>query len=332
MFNLLLTSVGRRVELVRSFRRAYGALGLAGRIVATDIDSLAPAMHVVDGAHLVPKVHSPDYIPALVALCEEESINLVLPLIDPDIPVLADHRGQIEATGATLGVVTSTGAAISGDKWLACKFFRELGLATPDSWLPDPLDQIPDQFPLFIKPRNGSAAQNAFPLRTRDELRFFSKYVPNPIIQQHLDGPEITSDVVCDTQGNVQAVVSRRRIAVRSGEAIKSVTMDDPRIQEACVEIARALPAIGPITVQCMMHEGQPHFIEINARLGGGVPLAIAAGVDIPQLILAASTGQWQPTGHLPAYQVGLHMTRFDESFFLGECERAELPRDYLRS
>ena len=42
--NILFTSVGRRVELVRAFRRAYERLKLAGRIVAVDIDPLAPCL------------------------------------------------------------------------------------------------------------------------------------------------------------------------------------------------------------------------------------------------------------------------------------------------
>ena len=42
--NVLFTSAGRRVELMRAFRKAYKQLGLRGSIVATDIDPLAPAL------------------------------------------------------------------------------------------------------------------------------------------------------------------------------------------------------------------------------------------------------------------------------------------------
>ena len=102
----------------------------------------------------------------------------------------------------------------------------------------------------------------------------------------YLPGPEITNDVVCDLDGKVLSVVSRQRIRVRGGEVTVGKTVFDPAIAHACVRIAEMLPAVGPITVQCMMKrtpDGEaPAFTEINARLGGGVPLGISAGADSP--------------------------------------------------
>jgi carbamoyl-phosphate synthase large subunit len=50
MLNVLFTSAGRRVELLRAFRRAYATLGLDGRVVAVDVDPLAPALSAADRA------------------------------------------------------------------------------------------------------------------------------------------------------------------------------------------------------------------------------------------------------------------------------------------
>ena len=44
--NILFTSVRRRVELLRSFHRAYAALGLQGKIIAIQRIFLAPATSV----------------------------------------------------------------------------------------------------------------------------------------------------------------------------------------------------------------------------------------------------------------------------------------------
>ena len=65
MPNVLLTSVGRRVELTRLCRRAYERLGLNGSVVATDMDALAPALQTVDRPYTVPRVSSSDYIDAI---------------------------------------------------------------------------------------------------------------------------------------------------------------------------------------------------------------------------------------------------------------------------
>lgn len=328
--NVLFTSVGRRVELLRAFRQAYQSLALQGQIVATDIDPLAPALQLADRPYIVPRLDSPGYVPTLVEICRREQVGVVFPLIDPDIPVLARHRAVIEATGARLAVVPEASVATVNDKWRTTQFFQNLGLPTPRSWLPEQLDPASAEYPLFVKPRGGSAAKNTFKARNARELAFFLDYVPDALIQEFLPGPEITNDVICDLNGDILAVVSRRRIEVRWGEVAKGVTMYDPQIADACVKIARALPAIGPITVQCMLKDGIPHFTEINARLGGGVPLGIAAGADSPRWLLARAAGLPIEIPPLGSYRIGLYLTRFDESFFLSEDERARLASHHL--
>jgi carbamoyl-phosphate synthase large subunit len=330
--NVLFTSVGRRVELLRAFRRAYDSLGLAGNIIATDIDFLAPALQVADQYYIVPRLTEPDYIPKLVEICRDENVHLVFPLIDPDIPVMAQHCCELEATGARLAVVPPTAAAITADKWLTVGFFRRLGLPVPHSWLPAQLEPARAEYPLFIKPRCGSASNGAYVVRDKNELVFFAGYVHNPIIQEFLPGPEITNDVICDLDSQVLQVVSRQRIEVRWGEVAKGVTVYDPIIIQACVRIAQALPAIGPITVQCMLKDGVAHFTEINARFGGGVPLGIAAGADAPRWLLARAAGipvDIPPLGQA-CWQIGLYLTRCDDSFFLTEAQPPQLAQHFV--
>ena len=319
MVNIMFTSVGRRVELMKCFRRAYDAIGISGHIVGTDIDPLAPALQVVDTPYIVPRLSDPAYISTLTEICRQEQIDIIFPLIDPDILVLAARRAEIEATGARIAVVSSEAAEITADKWRTTTFFQDLGLPTPQSWLPEHILPNHLDFPVFIKPRQGSAAKYTFKVHDAEELRFFINYVPEPIIQEYLPGPEITNDIICDLSGEVLGVASRQRIEVRWGEVAKGVTIHNPTIMEGCVRIAQALPAVGPITVQCMMKNGVPHFTEINARMGGGLPLAIAAGVNAPLWLLARAAGMDIEIPPLGTYRTGLYMTRFDDSFFLME-------------
>ena len=276
--NILLTSVGRRVELVRSFRAAYQRLGMTGKILATDTDWLAPAAHLVDRCFVVPPTPSSEYPQSIRKICREHQVRLVLPLIDPDIPILSRIASELFTTETIAGVVEPQAAEIGADKWQTCRFFAELGLETPKSWQGDEPPRAPE-FPLFVKPTNGSAAVNTFRVLNQQQLDFFRGYVPNCLIQEFIQGTEITTDVLCDFDGNFVTLVSRQRIAVRGGEAIKSVTVHHPEISAACRKIAAKLPARGPITVQCILRDGRPFFTEINSRLGGGLPLAVAAGV-----------------------------------------------------
>lgn len=328
--NLLFTSAGRRVELLRAFKNAYQVLELKGHIIGLDIDPIAPALNAVDRPYIVPRLTHPDYLKTLCQICLREKVDLIFPLIDPDIPFLAKHHESLAETGAKAVVVPKAAAGIAADKWQTAHFFRNLNLTTPRSWLPEQSHAIDVDYPLFIKPRSGSASNHAYKVKNAKELKFFLDYVPNPIIQEYLAGPEITNDVVCDLNGEIISVVTRRRIEVRWGEVAKGVTVYEPKVIEACTTIARALHAIGPITVQCIMKNGIPYFTEINARVGGGVPLGIAAGADWPKWLLARFAGIPIEIPPLGSYEKGLYLSRFDDSFFFTEAHVEKMASRHL--
>ena len=57
----------------------------------------------------------------------------------------------------------------------------------------------------------------------------------------------------------------------------------------------------------------------------GASRVGFAAGMRSPQWLLAQAAGMAVDLPELGAYEVGLYMTRFDESVFLREEERAAL-------
>lgn len=317
--SILLTSAGRRVELIRAFKRAQAELGSRGRVIAVDIDPLAPALHDADCSYVVPPTSDPGYVDALLAVCRKEGVKLVFPMIDPDIPVLARHRDAFESAGARAVVAPEEAVMTGADKWRTFEFFKHNGIPTPHTCLPDSIDT--KELPVFVKPRYGSASQDTFVARDTDQLRFFLGYVQDPIVQDYIQGVEITSDVICDFDGNVLSVVSRRRLTTRSGEVSRGITVRDERIERDCVEIARKLKAIGPLNVQCFVSGDDLSFTEVNLRFGGGSPLAIAAGADFPKWLIALADNGAVEIPPLGSYQLGLYLTRFDDSFFLSQTE-----------
>ncbi len=321
--NVLFTSVGRRVELMRAFRNAYKELELRGTIVATEIDPLAPALQDVDRYYMVPRMDDERYLPTLADICRQESIQLIFPLIDPDIPALAQGSELFEQEGARLTSLFEPEATIANDKSLTHDFFKSIEVPTPRTWRGTPDGAF--EFPLYIKPSIGSAGKGGRKVEDQASLEHALSQIPQAIVQEYLPGPEITNDVSCGMDGRVWSVVSRQRIEVRWGEVAKGVTIANEEIIEACVKIAKGLKAKGPITVQCLMRDGRPHFTEVNARFGGGLPLGIAAGVPSPQWYLSEAAGIPVVAPPLGTYKTGLYITRYDESHFLDESEVADV-------
>lgn len=323
---ILFTSVGRRVELVRSFRDACARLGVVGRFIGTDVDPLAPAMQLMDGAVIAPPWQSPDYVTFLTELCARERVEMVFPLIDPDIAILSGMRESLATSGTDAVVVPLEAARATADKLLTRDLFSQAGVRQPRTYTPEELDVVVEDFPLIVKPRFGSASAHVHRVNDARELAFVLPTVPRPIIQQLMAGPEITSDVLCSSAGGALGVVSRMRLQVRAGEVVKAVTMRDASVEAGCLAIARVMEARGPITVQCMMHDGEPHFTEVNPRFGGGFPLSIAAGLPGPALLISERLGLGLTSPPIGSHQVGMYMTRFDESFFLTAGDLASDP------
>jgi carbamoyl-phosphate synthase large subunit len=133
--------------------------------------------------------------------------------------------------------------------------------------------------------------------------------------------------VLADRDGRCVCAVPRRRIEVRAGEVSKGVTVRSPRLQDLAARICAALPgAFGTITIQVFV-DGEPDdpdadlaVIEINARYGGGFPLALEAGAEFPRWQLEELLGL-PSTAQADRWRDGLVMLRYDAAVFVDEAD-----------
>lgn len=316
--NVLFTSAGRRVALVRLFGEALRDLGLTGKLVTADLKKNAPAHFVSDVQVTVPKVTSPDYVSAIYNLCRQHNIALVVPLIDTELHLLAPHKDAFAKAGTRLLVSSLETTTICLDKRNTAAFFRKFGFRTPD--ILDVEKLLADEtttYPVLLKPADGSSSVGVTRIRNARELAFFKDYIPNAMVQPLLQGREYTLDVLVDFAGKVRCVVPRLRMETRAGEVSKGMTVKDPRLIAAGAQVVASLPqAVGCITLQCFLSdEGNIDFIEINPRFGGGFPLAAAAGAHFPRWILEWMLGR-NPTITQDGWEDGKVMLRFDEAIF----------------
>jgi len=315
-YTILFTCIGRRVALVNAFRLALDRMGLKGRILGADSSSYSAAARLCDQAFLVPDCLQRGYVDHLVDLCRTEKVDLVIPLIDTELPVLAGQDKRFAAVGATLCISSKEVIETCRDKTLTFETLTAAGIDTPRVY--SYRESAKADLPLFMKPRCGSSARDIHKINTLDELVYYHRLVPNTIIQEFIDGEEYTLDVFADFSGRPLCVVPRRRIEVRGGEVSKSVTVRDTELIRLGLDTVRALPGCrGPITIQCFRTaEGRMPVIEVNARLGGGVPLAIEAGADIPRWIVQCARGE-KPDVDPQVWRDGLVMLRYDDAIFV---------------
>ena len=325
---VLVSSAGRRVELLRGFRRALASLaphGVSGRVVATDASWWSSAFHEADEGFLVPRLDDPGYVPALLELCEKQQVDLVVPTIDTEMAAWVAGRERFAEIGTTVALSGAGVVDIAADKqlthdWLVANGFPTVAQASPEAVLADPGSW---EYPLIAKPRFGSAGIGVGIVRDAAEL---AVAVGRPelgemVVQTVAPGREHTIDVLADRDGRCVCAVPRRRIEVRSGEVSKGVTVRSPELQGLAARICEALPgAFGTITVQVFVGDdpGELAVIEINARYGGGFPLALEAGADFPRWQLEELLGL--PSTAAPDdWRDGLVMLRYDAAVFVDE-------------
>ena len=316
-FNILVTAGSRRVPLVQSFRTALRSLGLPGVVIVTDVNPLSPAVHVADRAYRVPMSSDPAYLDEIHAICHAERVRLVVPTIDDELPIFAAARDTFQLHGITVACSPEPANTLCNDKLATCVHLRQAGVSAAQTWRGADV-ALDAALPLFIKPRTGRGAVGAFAVHSRRELEFFLGYVTDPIVQEFLEGPEFTLDVLCDDHGQPLSIVPRERVVIRAGVIDRGRTVKDPALIALAEDACRAIRFLGPINIQCRMRGSQPVIFEINPRFSGGIPLTIQAGADFPQMLVRLALGRRVPP-QIGAFRDQLWMTSFETAFFLEE-------------
>jgi carbamoyl-phosphate synthase large subunit len=281
-------------------------------------------MHRVDKPHVLPPISSDNYVDTLVRLVRRSKIDLLIPLIDLELPLMAAASDRLTRAGCCPLISSQDVIRVCRDKVATFEALQASGIDTPATWLwRDALKRKRHKFPYFLKPRAGSAAMGNYVVRNRSELEVFGKRVRDPIVQEYVDGDEHTLDVYTGFDGKPRCVVPRKRLEVRSGEVSKGLIVKDPAIMAVGRRVAEMLgDCRGVITVQCIVTKDQRiRVIEVNPRFGGGVPLAIHAGADFPKWILSELVGK-KPRINPTGFRDDVAMLRFDDSVFLRNASK----------
>ena len=324
--NVVVTAASRRVALVRALQAALARLSPHGRVIATDIDPYSPAVHVADAAHEVPRSDHPSYVDALIEVCEANDAGLLVPTIDDELETIAAATERFAAAGVVVTAPDVETARICRDKRRTASHLEAHGIRVAATWTPDEVRSAQPPLPLFIKPRRGRGSVGAYPVQTTEQLRFFLEYVPDPIVQEYLAGPEFTIDVFCDLQGRVLSAVPRERLVIRSGVTDRGRTVRDQALVDLAVRCAAVLAFRGAVNVQCRIVQGTPVVFEINPRFSGGIQLTIAAGADFAEWTIRAARGEvLRP--RLGEFTDGLRMSSHETSIFLTDADASVLER-----
>ena len=233
-----------------------------GKIVSIDGDELAVGFHMSDKSYVVPRVDDENYISEVCKIVNKENIDLILPT-GPDVEPISRNAHLFEGK---LFMSDYESMMDCIDKW---KFYNKC----KDKF---PLPKTFKSSKLFKKPIIGSGSRGCELIEIDSD----------DILSEYLPGQEYTIDVLCDMKSNPLVVVPRKRLQTKAGISSKGEIIKDEFIEKACFDICKFLKLKGPICLQMKDDEnGNPKFIEINPRFGGGTYFTTLAGVNFMKII-----------------------------------------------
>ncbi|MGE0681514.1 MAG: ATP-grasp domain-containing protein [Candidatus Binatia bacterium] len=281
-----------------------------GKIVTTDADPLSPAFFLADAYATLPPISDPRFFDCALEVIEREQVSLILPTSGFDIVVYSQHKAELAHRGVT--VIVSDYPALDNciDKWKFYQLTRER-FPLPRTTL-DP--RLGVEFPCFVKPIRGKGSRGIALCRTEEELARQLESHQDLLIQEYLPGEEYSIDVLSDLQGNPLVAVPRVRLATKEGISVKGRVFHDPYIQQVCMDLARFLSLKGPSCIQMRRAAtGEPKFLEVNPRMGGGTIFATLAGINFAQLQITLAAGN---TVEIPPFR-DLTVLRYYEEVVL---------------
>ncbi|MEW6096230.1 MAG: ATP-grasp domain-containing protein [bacterium] len=277
-FTIMRTGVGSlpSVSTIKTLQK------LGVKVVGVDCNPLSIGFYFADIGYCIPKAEEPGYIPTLLKICKKEKVNAILPAVDEELVVLANHKDELEKKGIFVVVARKEVVETCFDKFKTYNFFIQNNIPTPITFDALKVNLDKTTYPKIIKPRFGRGQHDVYKINNRKELKFFREYVKKPLLQDYIEGQEYTIDILADFNSKVICVVPRKRLEVESGISTKGITTYKKEIIDSCIDIVKKLGIIGPANIQCFMDKNNKLlFTEINPRLAGGVALSVAAGSNI---------------------------------------------------
>lgn len=300
-------------------------------LLAGDIDPYAAGLYLVepDRRMILPRGDEARFAETVLALCEHEQVDVVVPTVDSELIPLAAHGAQFVAAGVALVLARLSTLQVCLDKWALHGCCRGRVRAPETMLLSAALDPASAPIPAIVKPRVGSGSRGIHRVDRVGELDRLPRD-GSLLVQELLPGPEHSLDVLATGEGRVIAVVPRERLKIDSGIAVTSRTRHDERLQSIGRKVAELIGLTGVANVQVKEDvSGEPALLEVNPRFPGTMALTVASGVDMPWLCVADALGETMTEEMLPFQDIA--MVRFFQERFLSFNEIARLQDDIVQ-
>lgn len=315
LLNVLITAAGSTngVNVIKALRLQKE---ISFFLVAVDTNPLAVGFFLSDKYYKVPRADDPDFISTILKICKKDKIKIIIPTFSFELPIFAKNKNIFEEEGIKMAISSYDTFMDTENKLRTYEYFKRLEIPFPKVYLEEDINNRNVEFPVIIRPVDASGSKNVVVVNNWQDLLFFKNYIKKSFVQQFIKGEEYTIDGVSDLSGKMIGASPRIRIETKGGLAVKSITVNNSQLVKYAKKIAEGFKIIGPFNIQCIKKSREEFvFIEVNSRFpSGGLPLAVAAGLNMPLILIKLLLGQKVKK---PKIKPNIVITRYWDSIFL---------------
>ncbi|MGN8647989.1 ATP-grasp domain-containing protein [Gracilibacillus sp. HCP3S3_G5_1] len=313
--NILITSGARRIDFVGFFKHAVKDAGINGNVIVADPDDNAPSLQAGDKNYVIPHQTEDNYIDSILSICKKEDIKCIIALNDWEVPSLSEYKEKFDDMDICLFSPDLTIVEKLRDKAKYRELLAPFDVKAPISYMnveeaTQGLEKKEVEYPLIVKPRNGSASMGVEFAYNLDDLQYAydsavreildspldedSSKEPedNVIIQEVIEGDKFSLDIFNDLEGNFVTSFVRKQLSMRGGDIDRCITVNTPELMEIGRKIGENLGHVGYINADVYYNGKDYYVIDINPRFGGGYAFSHRAGANIPSAIIAITLGK----------------------------------------
>ena len=217
---------------------------------------------------------------SLLHFCKKNNVQFVVPTRDGELPFWAEHQDFLLSNQIGVMISTQSAVQICEDKYLFAKHLEKAPVRAIQTSLSS--TTLPAEYDRFVaKERTGTASSSIGINLRQGELQKHAQKLKEPVFQPQINGREFSAETWIDKNNRCHGVILRWRTLVVNGESHKSITFKNSEWEEKLIATFNRIEGLrGHILAQVIVDQHDKlHLVEINPRLGGASPLALASGL-----------------------------------------------------
>lgn len=268
--NILVTGCGG--DIGQSLGKILLSYDKTKNLYGIDISEKNAGKYIYPNFCIGLECNHPNYLKKLKLFVKENSIDLIIPMAEPELRFFCKKNILNFVGEAKLLLASKLALEIGFDKFKTTKFLEKENLPFLKTFLATS-DDINIDFPLLLKSRFGSGSKDIYKINNSEELKFYLKrcVLSEYLIQEYISDieGEFTCGLFRSSNNDIRIIIFKREL--HNGYSGFGEVIHNQNIFNLLTKIAHKLNLIGSINIQLRVKNNIPYIFEINPRFSSTV-------------------------------------------------------------